>query len=280
MTREEVLMALLECAQKLGHTPTYRELRKMSKLRRFWIQKYFTSMGHAFREAGIEPKGPGHRIATATLLEDWGVVARKLGRLPSLGDYRKEGRFSIRPFLDRCTAWKQVPDGFRAHAEKCEQEKEWADVLAMISRRDEYAQAPIVFQSPAFELPADDEARPRRKIRLDRPIYGPPCNMPGLRYDPVNEQGVVFAWGMLAAKLGFEVERMQSEFPDCVAMREVERNKWQRVRIEIEYASRNFAEHKHPANGCDIIVCWIHNWPECPEEIEVIELSKVMKTLA
>jgi len=23
--------------------------------------------------------------------------------------------------------------------------------------------------------------------------------------------------------------------------------------------------------GCDLIVCWVHNWPECP--VEVIELS-------
>jgi len=24
-------------------------------------------------------------------------------------------------------------------------------------------------------------------------------------------------------------------------------------------------------------VCWVHNWPECPEWIEVIELSKVVR---
>jgi hypothetical protein len=23
-------------------------------------------------------------------------------------------------------------------------------------------------------------------------------------------------------------------------------------------------------------VCWVHNWPECPEWIEVIELSKII----
>jgi hypothetical protein len=29
--------------------------------------------------------------------------------------------------------------------------------------------------------------------------------------------------------------------------------------------------------GAEIIVCWEHNWPECPEGIEVIELSKVVR---
>jgi len=47
------------------------------------------------------------------------------------------------------------------------------------------------------------------------------------------------------------------------------------VRIEFEYESRNFLKHMHPANGCDLIVCWRHNWPECP--LEVIELRKVME---
>jgi hypothetical protein len=26
-------------------------------------------------------------------------------------------------------------------------------------------------------------------------------------------------------------------------------------------------------------VCWKHNWPDCPEWLEVIELSKVVKRL-
>lgn len=277
MTREEVLTALLQCAQKLGRTPTYRELTQMSKLTRFWIQKYFTSMGHAFREAGVEAKGSGHRIETSLLLEDWGRVARNVRRLPTLGDYRKEGRYSVRPFLDRCVAWNQVPDGFRSYVEKCEKQADWQEVLTWIANRDDYAERPIVFR-PAAD-PVNDEARQRRKLRFDRPVYGPPSNITGLRYEPVNEQGVVFVWGMVAAKLGFEIERMQSEFPDCIAMREVETGRWQRVRIEIEYASRNFLEHKHAIDGCDIIVCWVHNWPECPEGLEVIELRRVVSSI-
>ena len=43
--------------------------------------------------------------------------------------------------------------------------------------------------------------------------------------------------------------------------------------IEFEYESRNFLRHLHDPSQCDIIVCWKHNWPECP--LEVIELSKI-----
>ncbi len=82
---------------------------------------------------------------------------------------------------------------------------------------------------------------------------------------------------MLAGKLGIQVQRLQAEFPDCEAMREVEAGKWQRVRIEFEFDSLGFHRHKHRADGCDLIVCWVHNWPECPEKLEVIELKKIVR---
>jgi hypothetical protein len=52
------------------------------------------------------------------------------------------------------------------------------------------------------------------------------------------------------------------------------------VRIQFEYESRNFRDHGHPALGCDVVVCWRHNWPDCPPAIEVVELASVVKTLA
>jgi hypothetical protein len=33
----------------------------------------------------------------------------------------------------------------------------------------------------------------------------------------------------------------------------------------------------HDPAKCDIIVCWEHNWPECP--LEVIELKKEIEKL-
>ena len=58
------------------------------------------------------------------------------------------------------------------------------------------------------------------------------------------------------------------------------RERWQRVRIEFEFESRNFWEHGHAVSGCDVIVCWRHNWDDCPKHIEVVELSGVIKSLA
>ena len=90
--------------------------------------------------------------------------------------------------------------------------------------------------------------------------------------EPTNEQGVIFLFGAMAVQLGFMVTLIQTAFPDCQALRMVAERRCQQVRIEFEYESRNFLRHAHDVNGCDVIVCWVHNWPECP--LEVIELSK------
>jgi len=116
-------------------------------------------------------------------------------------------------------------------------------------------------------------------VRQDRPVYGPLMNLPEMVHEPMNEQGVIFAFGIVARQLGFRVLRFQTGFPDCEALREVERGQLQRASIEFEFESRNFLRHGHRRNGCDAIVCWRHNWKECPEELEVIELKKLLQEL-
>ena len=115
------------------------------------------------------------------------------------------------------------------------------------------------------------------RIRKDRPVMGAPFDRSPMTNAPVNEMGVVLLFGMMAVELGFQVEWVQGRFyPDCQAKREVAPGKWQHVRIEFEYESKNFLLHGHDPKRCDVIVCWRHNWKECPEEIEVIELCSLL----
>jgi Homing endonuclease associated repeat len=115
-----------------------------------------------------------------------------------------------------------------------------------------------------------------RGIRKDRAVMGAPFDASPMTNAPVNELGVMVLFGMVAAALGLQVESVQGKFPDCVAKREVAPGKWQYLRIEFEYESKNFHLHGHDPKGCDVIVCWRHNWRECPAEIEVIELSRIV----
>jgi hypothetical protein len=110
-------------------------------------------------------------------------------------------------------------------------------------------------------------------------VFGAPINFRGLRHAPVNEQGVVYLFGMVSSELGLIVEAVQAAYPDCEAKRCVDSklNRWQRVRIEFEFYSSNFREHGHDPAGCDMIICWEHDWSECP--LEVLELRSVIDQL-
>jgi hypothetical protein len=121
--------------------------------------------------------------------------------------------------------------------------------------------------------------RMQHRLLRERVTYGAPLDFPTLRHEPVNEQGVVLLFGMLAKHLGYVIESAQAGFPDCEAKRQIGPKRWQRVNIEFEFESRNFRDHGHPFTGCDVIVCWQHNWPACPAHIEVLELSGFIKSL-
>jgi hypothetical protein len=117
----------------------------------------------------------------------------------------------------------------------------------------------------------------QRRPLQDRPMLGPPTRPCGLAYEPVNEMGVLALFCMLSRQLGFVIESVQAAFPDCEAKMEVEPGRWQHFRIEFEYESRNFRDHRHDPEKCDLIVCWRHNWKDCPANLQVLELSKVMQ---
>jgi hypothetical protein len=55
------------------------------------------------------------------------------------------------------------------------------------------------------------------------------------------------------------------------------RDQWERVKIEFEYLSSHFKAHGHNPEQCDLVVCWIHDWEECP--LEVIELRSAIEDM-
>ena len=263
MTKEEIVKAIRLCAKKLGRNPNLYELRGMGGVPIKTLYKRLGGVSKALQAAGLEVNGPGFSPAEDVLLLDWAGVVRKLKKVPSVEEYKRAGRFTNKPFHTKYGSWTQVAAAFRSFARKRKLERQWGDVLKMIAHAAKSREA--------------ETAGPKRfrkaGILLDRPVYGRPLPWPELAHEPVNELGVVFVFGMMARRLGFVVHRLQSGFPDCIAMREVAPGKWQRVRIEFEFESRNFLKHRHRRDKCDVIVCWRHNWKDCP--LDVVELASL-----
>jgi len=134
-------------------------------------------------------------------------------------------------------------------------------------------------KSEGKEYPIKVKTTGAKKLGSTKQVYGTPIDFRGLRHAPLNEQGVVYVFALIARDIGFTVEAIGTSFPDCDAKRQIDTKgeKWQRVKIEFEYASSEFKKHGHPVDGCDLIVCWKHDWLDCP--IEVIELCEEIKKL-
>ncbi|HLW55297.1 MAG TPA: hypothetical protein VKW06_20885 [Candidatus Angelobacter sp.] len=266
MTREEVLAAIRECAAELKRHPKLEDLRKMKQLLPWKIRARFGSLTEALRAAGLKPKGTGHPLTADAMLLDWAKVARKLKQLPSLSLYQPRGQYTPQSFYARFGGWSEVPHCFARLVRRRNIAGQWKDVLALVVKKNRL--------TAAMKRRVD----PPRQM-ADRPVYGPPLFCPGVAHEPVNELGVIYLFGAVAQKLGFIMLRMQTGFPDCEAMREMQHGHWQRVRIEFEFTSRGFKKHHHEKNGCDMIVCWIHDWAECPKELEVLELRKAVVSI-
>ena len=274
MTKEEVVAVILDCTEKLGYVPSRNELRKHGRIGREQLERHFGSFTKALHACNLERRAVAGKVAMGDLFMDWASIVRTLGKHPTGYEYEERSKYSQRPLLARFGSWAQVPPGLKMYAEENGVADEWKDVLEIvaaqgrISRKRERVFGATVGAMGKGRAFADRAFTDR--AFTDRPMYGPLMRPCPLICGPINEAGVVYLFGTMAEQMGYVVLRMQSEFPDCEAFRLVEDERWQRVRIEFEYESRNFLKHFHDVNECDVIVCWRDNWPECP--LEVVEL--------
>ena len=272
--QQQILKSIAVMAKRLGRAPSVSEFVAGGGIPKYFVFRHFRTWNDAIRAAGLRPSRLFARPDDIELLQGWGETVRKLRAVPSRRAYRLRGTHSPRTLETRFGCWAALPQAFRNFAEG---KPEWADVLAL-------ALVPARKKKEVRGSKGDVCAvfRPeiaQHRLLSERVTYGNPLDFPSLRHEPVNEQGVVFLFGMLAKDLGYVVESVQAGFPDCEAKRQIGPNRWQRVSLEFEFESRNFRDHGHPLTGCDVIVCWRHNWPDCPAHIEILELASLIKSL-
>jgi len=272
MTKDEVIAAMKECTATFGHVPSLPKLLKTDAVKLWDIRKNFGTYRRALQASGLERQGKGYSLDERASFVKWAEATRSLGKIPTQLEYQEQAKRQCRPLMRRCGGWRNVPQRMLEYIRLEHLEGEWGDVLEIILRGLEPPKRDVEAVSKPSNLFS------RRKVIPGRPMYGMPLlsftpNSP-MGCAPINEAGVLFLFGAVARQLGFVVTRLQQEFPDCEALREVEPGRCQRVLIEFEFESRNFLAHGHNVEDCDLIVCWSHSWPECP--LEVLELKNIV----
>lgn len=182
----------------------------------------------------------------AHILRQMHSISRESGFAPNKEDFRRATGISIRSISKFFSHYSDMVArcGYKTQLEKIRTEK--------LKRRKAMSLA------PEQENPDNEQS-----------VFGDPIAGYDLLHAPVNEQGVVMLFGMMAKKLGFLIEVVRTGYPDCEAKRKCLDGKWRRVRIEFEHLSSHF---DHNPAGCDLVVCWEHNAKNIG--IEVLELKK------
>ena len=237
------------------------EFQKESGISERPIYRLFGSWEQAVKEAGLNIH-PAHniKIPDDNLFQEYFRVTEELGHFPSYNEFSQKSENSIGVYENRFGNFTE----FRKHA--------------LRYGIDNGLIKPEIAQPTVEKLQTEFIKKGRSYDAFeDRPVLGEKIDFRGLLHAPVNELGVVYFFGILSDDLGFIVESVQSGFPDCDAKRRLVKNRWQRVRIEFEYRSSNFVVHKHDITKCDLIICWEHDWKDCP--LEVISLKEHLKTV-
>lgn len=272
-TRESIVEAARSAASRADGPISRSDFERLTGIGQYHIYKLFPEGGWSrVKElAGLErhPKD-NVQLSDDDLLLEFHQVSTDLGRIPTWQLFSHHADISADVIRRRFGGLQGTLRRYR----------QWLEAHEPDSTMLEELQAKTRHEIPAPPVHESGGTTPRPTWSgLEGPEFGRPIDFRGLRHAPINEQGVVFLFGMVAYELGFIVEAVHASFPDCEAKRALDAagRRWQRVRIEFEYQSRSFRDHGHDPAQCDLIVCWEHNWSECP--LEVVELRTVLDNL-
>jgi hypothetical protein len=275
-TRESIVKAWKALDKKRVRPVGAKQVAMAMKISVHWIRKLFPeeSLTEMKRQNGIRLSKQEQHHSAEALLQKLDDVVTKRCALPAWSALIHRTGVSEK-------TWKKTLGGrpgsakedvYRAYHQWLCSKHKTSKNIAIVER---FLNAP----SGSQRTPGKATVRPREAgaTKTQGPVYGVPLNYKNVTYAPTNELGVVLLFGMVSKALGFEsIQRIGPDFPDCEALRRVRGGQLQRKLIEFEYKSREF---NHDPKGCDIIVCWEHNWKECPASLEVIELSKEIDRL-
>jgi hypothetical protein len=266
LTQEECVQEMQRVAQALARSHlTSEEFDAHGKVSAFRIIRVFGSWAAALQAAGLA-SSPNliREVSISTLAGDFLRACIDLGCIPTINQLTRRSQHVSHTFAGK-------HGGYRAFKS--------AAINHLFSNHARIPPAiKTLFETELSQFPSEVAPGPDSpQIQPHR--QGPTLNFRAFVYAPTCEHDVVQMFGAVAQELGFEIHANRSAFPDCQArrLRAGARETFVESLIEYEFASSDYRRHGHPTAGCDLVVCWLHDWAECP--IEVLELSREIRNL-
>ncbi|MDY0297697.1 MAG: hypothetical protein RB296_10305 [Acidobacteriota bacterium] len=273
-SREEIIDELRKVAAKLGVSHLkQQDFILNSTIPINTVKYHLGTWVQAVKAAGLEPPRDFAGSENPELVQD-DELLRELVRLhhvggkpPTVEIIKAHGAFSLEYYTSRWQTleramWKareMFPEAFREDTPRPPD-------------RDLFPEADT---SPIRLIP--QTIKPKRTERTERQL-GEPMRFRGLRSSPVDRDGVLFLFGMLAVELGFELEFVSRERPHAEGRRyfDLQREQWKHQRVEFFFKSSEYTPDQDSGREpCDLLVCWEHDCEDCP--VEVLELKRIVR---
>jgi hypothetical protein len=212
-TREEIIREIQRVARAIEPEPlTVRAYKRHGRISETKVRYHFGSWNEAVKAAGLKPNPSGIPISGPSsldegdLLQEIGRLWCETGRRPTESLMNAQGKFSVRPYRHRWKSFRQaVAEYVRLYGEP-------ATTPEDISNLSE--SKVTVPKGNARTIVVPPTHKPKSVANRQRILYGEPLDFRGLRYAPINEQGVVYLFGMVSRELGFLIESVRTDYPD------------------------------------------------------------------
>lgn len=209
-TREEIVEAARKAAVENGGFLSRSDFQRITGIGQYHVYRLFPEGGwsEVLQLAGVafHPQY-NQNVSDDDLIKEFHRVASELGEIPTWPTLEAKGGFNRKTMTKRF-------GGARGTVQRYAQ---WLRANDPTNPLLALAEASL---SRPIEVAAVSVGQVTQRGHWDRsdgPEDGAPINFRGLRHAPLNEQGVVYIFGMVSHELGFLVEAVHSAYPDCEA---------------------------------------------------------------
>lgn len=194
-TRESIVEEARKTAAKVDGPLSKNAFRQQTGISDYYIYRLFPERGWTeIRELAGLPRHPqdNESLEDDDLLKELHRVVEHFGEIPTGARFASVASISFDTLKKRFVGRDGVLARYREWLAVNHPDSPLLKSLQVKSRHEIIPPPVAITPSPRTEWTKGDGL-----------VYGAPINFRGLRHAPINEQGVVYLFGMVSAELGF-----------------------------------------------------------------------------